>query len=198
VAARGIDILNLPFVVNCTLPDKPETYVHRVGRVGRAERIGLAVSLVSTVKERVWYCRIGNKPPCQDTRDFDAGGTQVARFFIGSLQSAGCFFPFANVFAGNCIWYDEPQFAGKIEQLLTTKHVLTKLEYPCLTLPDSVQALIQGKAYGERADTNGPLDPEVKAKLDEIKAQLDVLATAESLMQKDYWRIRHRFRKVNQ
>jgi hypothetical protein len=104
---------------------------------------------------------------------------------------------FARVFAGNCIWYDEPQFVGKIEQLLTTNNVpITNLQYPSLKLPDNVQALIQGKAYGERADTKGPLDPEVKAKLDEIKAQLDVLTTAESLMQKDYWRIRHRFRKA--
>ena len=74
VAARGIDISSLPFVINCTIPDKPETYVHRVGRVGRADRRGLAVSLVSTVRERVWFCRKGKKPPCADTRDFDKGG----------------------------------------------------------------------------------------------------------------------------
>jgi ATP-dependent RNA helicase DDX1 len=75
VAARGIDIRELPFVVNMTLPDKcPETYVHRIGRVGRAERMGLAISLVSTVDERVWFCRKPKKPPCEDTRDFDKGG----------------------------------------------------------------------------------------------------------------------------
>jgi ATP-dependent RNA helicase DDX1 len=37
VAARGIDIPRLPVVINYTLPDKPETYIHRVGRVGRAD-----------------------------------------------------------------------------------------------------------------------------------------------------------------
>ena len=37
VAARGIDIMNLPYVINMTLPDKSEDYIHRVGRVGRAE-----------------------------------------------------------------------------------------------------------------------------------------------------------------
>ena len=34
VAARGIDIAGLPYVVNMTLPDRDEDYIHRVGRVG--------------------------------------------------------------------------------------------------------------------------------------------------------------------
>jgi ATP-dependent RNA helicase DDX1 len=46
VAARGIDIRGLPFVVNMTLPDNAEQYIHRIGRVGRAEKLGLAISLV--------------------------------------------------------------------------------------------------------------------------------------------------------
>ncbi len=53
VAARGIDIRGLPFVINVTLPDKPEEYIHRIGRVGRADRMGLAVSLVATEPEKV-------------------------------------------------------------------------------------------------------------------------------------------------
>ena len=52
VAARGIDIRELPFVINLTLPDKPETYVHRIGRVGRAERMGLAISIVGSENEK--------------------------------------------------------------------------------------------------------------------------------------------------
>ncbi len=47
VAARGIDIDQLPHVVNYELPDVPEHYVHRIGRTGRAGRDGLAVSLVA-------------------------------------------------------------------------------------------------------------------------------------------------------
>lgn len=35
VAARGIDIAGLPYVVNMTLPDRSEDYIHRVGRVGK-------------------------------------------------------------------------------------------------------------------------------------------------------------------
>jgi ATP-dependent RNA helicase DDX1 len=38
-----------------TLPDKPEEFIHRVGRVGRAERMGLAISIVGTHKEKVWF-----------------------------------------------------------------------------------------------------------------------------------------------
>jgi len=42
-------------VINMTLPDDKSNYVHRIGRVGRAQRMGLAVSLVATCKEKVWY-----------------------------------------------------------------------------------------------------------------------------------------------
>lgn len=36
-----------------TLPDKPEDYIHRVGRVGRADKMGLAISIVGSTKEKV-------------------------------------------------------------------------------------------------------------------------------------------------
>jgi ATP-dependent RNA helicase RhlE len=48
IAARGLDITNLPLVVNFDLPLVPEDYVHRVGRTGRAGQSGRAVSLVTT------------------------------------------------------------------------------------------------------------------------------------------------------
>jgi ATP-dependent RNA helicase RhlE len=46
IAARGIDISELPYVVNFELPNVPEDYVHRIGRTGRAGAEGQAVSLV--------------------------------------------------------------------------------------------------------------------------------------------------------
>ena len=47
IAARGLDIEQLPHVVNYELPNVPEDYVHRIGRTGRAGSPGHAVSLVS-------------------------------------------------------------------------------------------------------------------------------------------------------
>jgi len=44
IAARGIDIESLPYVINFDLPNIPETYVHRIGRTGRAGNSGLAIS----------------------------------------------------------------------------------------------------------------------------------------------------------
>jgi len=55
VAARGIDIAGLPFVIQMTLPDDIENFIHRIGRCGRAERMGLAIALVASEREKVWY-----------------------------------------------------------------------------------------------------------------------------------------------
>lgn len=55
VAARGLDISNLPYVVNYDIPFIPEDYVHRIGRTGRAGVSGIAISLVS--KEEKIYLK---------------------------------------------------------------------------------------------------------------------------------------------
>lgn len=51
IAARGLDIADLPHVVNYELPNVPEDYVHRIGRTGRAGKEGTAISLVSESEE---------------------------------------------------------------------------------------------------------------------------------------------------
>ena len=53
IAARGIDISELPHVVNFELPNVPEDYVHRIGRTGRAGSEGDAVSLVCVDEKRL-------------------------------------------------------------------------------------------------------------------------------------------------
>jgi ATP-dependent RNA helicase RhlE len=57
VAARGLDIDELPHVVNFDLPNNPEDYVHRIGRTGRAGSSGAAISLVSA-EERDQFAAI--------------------------------------------------------------------------------------------------------------------------------------------
>ena len=53
IAARGIDIEQLPQVVNFELPNVPEDYVHRIGRTGRAGCKGEAISLVSVEEQKL-------------------------------------------------------------------------------------------------------------------------------------------------
>jgi len=67
IAARGIDVEELEFVVNYDLPNVPETYVHRIGRTGRAQASGIAISFCDGGDE-VAYLRdiqklIGQKIP---------------------------------------------------------------------------------------------------------------------------------------
>ena len=56
IAARGIDIDSLQYVLNYDLPNEPETYVHRIGRTGRAGASGLSISL----------CDIDERPYLKD------------------------------------------------------------------------------------------------------------------------------------
>lgn len=96
VAARGIDVQGLPFVINMTLPDPSDQYIHRIGRVGRAGCPGMAISLIGAVKEKVWYHK------CNRT-DNGAGCRNRAL-----LEQGGC-----------CKWYDELTLKAEIETRLS-------------------------------------------------------------------------------
>jgi len=52
VAARGIDVNNLTHVINFALPQDPESYVHRIGRTGRAGKEGIAITFVTPAEYR--------------------------------------------------------------------------------------------------------------------------------------------------
>lgn len=54
VAARGLDIAELPFVINYELPTQAEDYVHRIGRTGRAGADGVAISMMDETEQKMF------------------------------------------------------------------------------------------------------------------------------------------------
>ncbi len=52
IAARGLDIDAIHTVINYEVPDSPDAYVHRVGRTGRADEVGQAITLVAPEERR--------------------------------------------------------------------------------------------------------------------------------------------------
>lgn len=54
VAARGIDVLDVTHVINHTVPDDPDAYLHRAGRTGRAGKTGIAVTFVDWADMHKW------------------------------------------------------------------------------------------------------------------------------------------------
>lgn len=51
IMARGLDISDITHVINLQLPESPEQYIHRIGRTGRADKDGIAISMVSPKEE---------------------------------------------------------------------------------------------------------------------------------------------------
>lgn len=75
--ARGIDIEFLPYVVNYELPRSPKDYVHRIGRTGRAESPGEAISFITPDDEhhfKVIQKKMKKEVKIVDSSDFDLHG----------------------------------------------------------------------------------------------------------------------------
>ena len=85
IAARGIDVVELGHVVNFDVPVVPEDYIHRVGRTGRAEKIGDAFTFVSR-QEDADLARIeraiGRRLPRVTVPDFDYDARPQARLEV--------------------------------------------------------------------------------------------------------------------
>ncbi len=94
LAARGIDIPNLPVVVNYDLPRSPTDYTHRIGRTGRAGASGLAISFVSAATEahfRLIEKRQGLSLPRETIEGFEPIDAPPASTFLndGNVKNAG-------------------------------------------------------------------------------------------------------------
>ncbi len=91
VAARGIDIAQLPVVVNFDLPRSAVDYTHRIGRTGRAGEPGLAVSFLSTTTEshfRLIEKRQGVRVPREQIAGFEPTETGVAIDSNGGVKGS--------------------------------------------------------------------------------------------------------------
>ncbi len=77
LASRGIDILELPVVINFELPRSPKDYIHRIGRTGRAGASGKAITLVTAAEEPHFYLiqkKMGKRVKLITTDDIDLHG----------------------------------------------------------------------------------------------------------------------------
>ena len=75
--ARGIDIQFLPYVINFELPRSPKDYIHRIGRTGRAEAAGEAISLITPDDEHhftIIQKKMGKRVEIMTSEDIDLSG----------------------------------------------------------------------------------------------------------------------------
>ncbi|CAG9464204.1 unnamed protein product [Pedinophyceae sp. YPF-701] len=165
VAARGIDISGLPYVINMTLPDRSEDYIHRIGRVGRAGKIGLAISLVAAVPERVWYCSKKGYKPWFDPKPKDV--------------------------QDHTIWYDESGLLKEVEARV--RHPIARMGAD-LSLPAEIVAKLSasGGRYGEEAGGDAT-QKESQQRVEEVRPAVVGLAELEVAAQHSFLALRQRF-----
>lgn len=160
LAARGIDVDALPYVINLTMPEEAEHYLHRIGRVGRRQRAGLAISLANMiVPEKVWF------HTCK-TR-----GGQLSNHRYQCTSRTVC-----------CANYDEEVLLAKVEKHLGTS--VPRMDTATFSLPEEITS--KGLKYGEAAgeDTSGP---DVAVYMTEkVRGQLKTLVDLETQAQNLY------------
>ena len=85
VAARGLDIDDITYVINYDMPDDIDTYIHRIGRTGRAGKEGVAVSFVTSAEEhlvREFQMRTGMEITKRDVPEAEPGTKDTIRKVI--------------------------------------------------------------------------------------------------------------------
>lgn len=94
VAARGLDIDDISYVINYDMPDDIDTYIHRIGRTGRAGREGTAVSFVTSEEEhlvREFEMRTGMDIEKRDVPDAEPGTKDTIRRVVDYDQISDVF-----------------------------------------------------------------------------------------------------------
>lgn len=94
VAARGLDIDDISYVINYDMPDDIDTYIHRIGRTGRAGREGTAVSFVTSEEEhlvREFEMRTGMDIEKRDVPDAEPGTKDTIKRVVDYDQISDVF-----------------------------------------------------------------------------------------------------------
>ncbi|AFY39592.1 DEAD/DEAH box helicase domain protein [[Leptolyngbya] sp. PCC 7376] len=128
IAARGLDVANLSHVVNFDLPDNTESYIHRIGRTGRAGKTGTAIALVEPsdrrllrqierrVKQSLTTCKIPSRPEVEANR-INRLETQVREALAGERMAS--FLPIVKRLGDE---YDPQAIAAAVLQMTYDQH----------------------------------------------------------------------------
>ena len=94
VAARGLDVDDISYVINYDMPEDVETYIHRIGRTGRAGKEGTAVSFVTAEEEHLVHefeLRTGMEITKREVPDAEEGSKDTIRMVVDFDQAADVF-----------------------------------------------------------------------------------------------------------
>lgn len=145
IAARGLDIENLSHVINYDLPDNAETFIHRIGRTGRAGKTGTAIALVEPIDRRALrqierrlrqnleVCRIPNRSQVEAKR-LERLQEQIKESLAGERMAS--FLPIVRELSAE---YDPQAIAAAALQMMYDQNcpnwMKTDWEVPTGTLP---------------------------------------------------------------
>ncbi|MFS0866617.1 DEAD/DEAH box helicase [Microbacterium sp. 179-B 1A2 NHS] len=163
VAARGLDVERISHVVNFDIPTDTESYVHRIGRTGRAGRTGDAISFV-TPRERYLLAHIERATRQQPTQMHlptteDINSTRLTRFddaITAALAESERITAFRDVIAHYVRNHDVPE-----QDVAAALAVVAQGETPLLLDPETDQlakALAADAQRGTRSDKGGRSD----------------------------------------
>jgi ATP-dependent RNA helicase DeaD len=124
VAARGIDVQNISHVINYDCPQDPESYVHRIGRTGRAGRTGVAITLVHPKElpllrtiQRLVKVRIERRP-IPSPADVADRQMEIRQQHLLEALAAGNLAPYRNIIEKLSEDYDPTEVAAAALKLL--------------------------------------------------------------------------------